>query len=191
MIILPFPRSMGSGPWGRGPDLLRECLKGVRGYRLTPESNGKAKCLLERWNRLGGGQGAGPAGLLQGLVSAQQRPGQSTSLWANARKEEATERAWREPWGAQCQTLTVLLASPAYPFTAGIPNPFSQKKQTPRSQVTCPGSHDIKCRASPLYPSAVTGAHGHASGHHLFCFSLSGEPFRNTHSCADLLNQKR
>lgn len=66
------------GAWALVPEAeAQTCSESAwRASEVTgspPESNEKAKWLLERWNPLGGGQGAGPAGLLQGLVSAQQR----------------------------------------------------------------------------------------------------------------------
>ena len=161
MIVLPFPGSMDSSPWGRGPDLLRECLKGIKGHRLTTGKQWKGQVSATAMKSPGRWTRSWPSWTLTRPreCSEKARPVYE-SLWANAEKKEARGWAGGELWGAQCQTPALCFQHPqSTPSQREFQTPFHRRNRL-QELAQGPETPSVKPLSSP---SATTGVHCHAS----------------------------
>lgn len=153
------------GAWTLVPEAeAQTCWESAwRASKVTgspPEINEKAKCLLQRWNPLGDGQGAGPAGLSQDLGSAQKRPGQSPSLcepMQRKRRPEGGQEASSEELSVRHPHCASSI--PRASLHSGNSKPLFKEETGSKNLPKVP-RHRVQ---NPSNPSAMTGVHWHAS----------------------------
>ena len=149
MIILPFPRSMGSGPWGRGPDLLRECLKGIRGYRLTTRKQRKGQVAARAMKSPGRWTRSWPSWTLTRPGECSAKAGQSTSLFELMQGKRRPQRGQEtSPEGLSVRHSHSASSIPSVSLHSRNSKSLFTEETDSKKSSHLPRSHDIKCRTT-------------------------------------------